>query len=262
MIDETLTGIETERARGAWTITLARPPHNILDLEMIESLDRRVAEAEAAGAPALVLRARGRQFSAGVDVRDHLDDKVNRMLALFDGLLSRLLRYPGFTISVVEGGALGGGCELACVCDQVLATEAAAFGLPEIKLGVFPPFAMTLFPRMIGTKRTAELVLTGRTIHAREALEYGLATKVVRPEDVEAAIQETLHRIRALSPEVLHLAKKTLRDAEALSFQESLALVEETYRNKLMRLPDAAEGLRAFIEKRPPRWGANRRRES
>jgi enoyl-CoA hydratase/carnithine racemase len=107
-----------------------------------------------------------------------------------------------------------------------------------------------------------EMILTGRTLAAEEAVGIGLANQRVAPEALEIALQEILDRTRSLSPAVLRVTKKALLEIDALSWQDSLVLVEETYRNKLMHLPDPVEGLRAFMEKRPPQWEAKPRRES
>lgn len=165
-----------------WLI-LDRPPLNILSIEMLDSLTAALRAAIKQEARLVVLMGAGEQaFSAGVDVRDHLEGREREMLrAVYDNCAAfeelRAARIP--SVALVKGHALGGGCELAVLCDTVIAHENATFGLPEINLGVFPPVAAAYFPRRIGERATMRLALTGETIHAREAFSIGLAHQVL-----------------------------------------------------------------------------------
>src|SRR5690606_10986236 len=143
------------RAPRRATIELARPPRNILDLGLLADLER--AANELAADPELqvvLLRGSERAFSAGVSVQDHTPDKIDRMLASFHGAVRRLRALDAFTVALVDGHCLGGGLELATACDLVVATDRARFGLPEIRLGCYPPVALALYPRRIGLGRT------------------------------------------------------------------------------------------------------------
>ena len=123
-------------------ITLNRPPLNIMTLETLDDLDAAIAHAAAVPAlKVLVIAATGRAFSAGVAVEDHLGDRVGPTLDAFHSVFRRLHAVECVTIAAVQGAALGGGAELATFCDVVVASDAAAFGQPEIKVGVFPPSA-------------------------------------------------------------------------------------------------------------------------
>src|SRR5215470_1465989 len=165
-----------------WLI-LDRPPLNILSIEMLDQLTTAMRDAIKHPPRLIVITGAGdRAFCAGVDVRDHLDGREKEMLravydnyAAFDELRSH--KIP--TVALVKGHALGGGCELAALCDTVVAHEDATFGLPEISLGVFPPVAAVYFPVLIGQNATMRLMLTGETIDAREALRLGLAHQVL-----------------------------------------------------------------------------------
>ncbi|HEV2583893.1 MAG TPA: enoyl-CoA hydratase/isomerase family protein [Ktedonobacteraceae bacterium] len=165
-----------------WLI-LDRPPLNILSIEMLDQLTAAMRQAIEREPRLVVLMGAGeRAFSAGVDVRDHLDGREREMLravydncAAFDAL--RTARIP--SVALVKGHALGGGCELAVLCDTVIAHEDATFGLPEINLSVFPPVAAAYFPARIGSQATMRLILTGETIPAREAFRLGLAHQVL-----------------------------------------------------------------------------------
>ena len=139
-------------------------------------------------------------------------------------------------------------------CDIVIASERARFGQPEIKLGVFPPVAAVLLPRVIGDKRARELILTGDLIDAREALRLGLVNAVVPPEELEQKAEDVLVKLRELSAPALEATKHALDMARGTSFDEALERVENLYLNELMKTADANEGIKAFMEKRKPLW--------
>ncbi|HEX2711926.1 MAG TPA: enoyl-CoA hydratase/isomerase family protein, partial [Candidatus Acidoferrales bacterium] len=176
--------------RTAW-VTLDRPPLNVLDIPMMRSLSRALARLTAE-CDLLVFQGAGvKGFSAGAEVRDHTPDRVAEMLAAFHEIFRQLGRADCLTIAAVHGLCLGGGMELAAFCDFVVAGESAEFGQPEIKLGCFPPVALILLPGLVGLRAALDLILTGRTIPAREACELGLVTRVVA-DDALAQSVETL----------------------------------------------------------------------
>src|ERR1700719_199956 len=165
-----------------WLI-LDRPPLNILTIEMLDHLTAAMRDAIQHPPRLIVITGAGeRAFSAGVDVKDHLDGREKEMLrAVYDNCAAfeevRAQHVP--TVALVKGYALGGGCELAALCDTVIAHEDATFGLPEINLGVLPPVAAAYFPALIGSNATMRLLLTGETVNAREAFRLGLAHQVL-----------------------------------------------------------------------------------
>ena len=138
------------------------------------------------------------------------------------------------------------------MCDLIYAGEDAIFGFPEIKLAAFPAVAMAALSAVIGQKLAAELVLTGRTITAKEALDMGLVNAIA--EDPETQVTECLQRIGQLSPVALRTAKKAFYGWDAIHFDKGLMRTEEIYREEIMRSEDAREGIRAFNEKRRPHW--------
>jgi cyclohexa-1,5-dienecarbonyl-CoA hydratase len=236
-------------------IVLRRPPLNVLHLEMIRELNRAVRDIRPeSGLRALVLAAEGKAFSAGVSVEDHLPDRVALMLGAFHETFRQLRTLSCPTIAAVQGPALGGGCELACFADWVIASEAATFGVPEIKLGAFPPIAALHFPHRVGLARTMQLILTGETLSAREAERIGLVDRVVAPGELRDAVEQIVDRLREKSGPALHLAKRAVLLASGREFDAALDDVERLFLDKLMKTRDAEEGLRAFLEKRPPRW--------
>jgi len=236
-------------------IVLRRPPLNVLHLEMIRELNRALRDIRPeSGLRALVIAAEGKAFSAGVSVEDHLPDRVAGMLGAFHETFRQLRTLSCPTIAAVQGPALGGGCELACFADWVIASEAAAFGVPEIKLGAFPPIAALHFPHRIGLARTMQLILTGETLGAREAERIGLVDRVVAAGELAGAVEEAVQRLRDKSGPAVRLAKRAVLLGASRDFDAALADVERLFLDKLMQTRDAGEGLRAFLEKRPPRW--------
>jgi cyclohexa-1,5-dienecarbonyl-CoA hydratase len=236
-------------------ITLARPPLNLLTIEMLHELGEALERAAARPAlKALVLAAEGKAFCAGVAVEDHLGERARPMLEAFHRIFRQLRTLECATLAAVQGAALGGGAELATFCDLVVAGASATFGQPEIKVGVFPPIAALHYPARIGPARTLRLLLTGEVIGALEAELIGLVDRVVSDDRLTDVVESELARFRSLSAVVLRLTKRAVRDASGLGFEEGLSFLEELYHDELMVTADAEEGLRAFVEKRKPIW--------
>jgi len=242
--------------RTAW-ITLDRPPLNILDTVMMKSLSRMLAhvlDPKAASCDFLIFQGAGKAFSSVAEIADHTPDRIGAMLAAFHQVFRQLARAECLTISAVHGHCLGGGMELATVCDFVIAAETAEFGQPEIKLGCFPPVAMITLPALIGPRAATDLILTGRTISASEAHRLGLVTQVVPDKSLDEAVRQWIGGQRALSAAVLKLAGRSLRRAWQRDFESELGKIEQVYLGQLMKMEDAREGVRAFMEKRQPTW--------
>jgi cyclohexa-1,5-dienecarbonyl-CoA hydratase len=226
-----------------------------MNMEMMEEIvDALSSICKEENLNALVIRAEGKAFSAGVAVEDHMGDKTEPMIHLFHKMFHRLIEIPCPTIAVVEGAAMGGGCELATFCDLVIATDQAKFGQPEINLALFPPVSVVAFPWLTGLNRTMELLLTGETISAGKAYEWGLVNRVVSPEDLEATVGQLLDNLRGKSALALRLTRKAVREAMASSFASAIGKVEQIYLRELVYSDDAQEGLHSFLEKRPPVW--------
>jgi len=247
--------IRIER-RTAW-ITLDRPPLNILDIRMMEALDAALQRALPESDFVIFQGAGPKAFSAGAEIADHDPERVGKMLSAFHAIFRRLSKADCVKIAAVHGFCLGGGMELATFCDFVIATESAQFGQPEIKLSCFPPVAMVTLHHLIGMRAAADLILTGRQISAAEAQRLGLITRVVSDSELRHAVSELLEELRALSPSVLQLTRKTLWNLHSTEFAKQLEEVERVYLSVLMKTHDAQEGIRAFLEKRKPVWKAN-----
>ena len=239
--------------KTAW-VTLDRPSLNVLDIPMMKSLSRLLGRLTAECDFIVFQGAGPKAFSAGAEVRDHTPDRVAEMLAAFHEVFRQLGRADCLTVAAVHGHCLGGGMELASFCDFVLATESAQFGQPEIKLGCFPPVALILLPELVGPRAALDLILTGRTISAREARELGLVTRVVADDALAQSVDALLGELRALSPVALRLSRRALRRSRRVDFEAELEAVERLYLDELMKTEDAQEGIRAFLEKRAPAW--------
>ncbi|MDT5061869.1 MAG: cyclohexa,5-dienecarbonyl-CoA hydratase [Acidobacteriota bacterium] len=238
-------------------ISFARPPLNVFNIAMMREINDAINVcASERDMVAIVFEAAkgGRAFSAGVAVEEHVEETIYQMLDSFHGIFRALEQAGKPTIALVDGAALGGGCELVAGCDIVIATERARFGQPEIKLGVFPPVAAVLLPRIIGDKRARELILTGELIDAEEALRLGLVNAVVASAELAQKTQDVLVKLRELSAPALEATKRAIDLARGLPFEEALTRVEDLYLNELMKSEDAHEGIKAFMEKRKPSW--------
>ena len=236
-------------------LTLARPPLNIMTREMLgeinAALDRAVKNPSL---KVLVLTSEGRAFSAGVAVEDHMGGRLKPMLEAFHRIFRRLRALECVTVAAVQGAALGGGAELATFCDLVVASDAATFGQPEVKVGVLPPIAAIHYPQRIGMAQTLRLLLSGDVVGATEAERIGLVDRVVTGDRLAETVDAEVERFRAQSAVVLRLGKRAVREALGVGFDQALSTLEALYQYELMMTEDAAEGLRAFVEKRKPVW--------
>lgn len=238
------------------TLEIQRPPLNILDLATIEQLGVKLSEVSCdTEVRVVVLRGSGtRAFSAGVAVEDHTADRVPQMLRSFHGALRNLLNLPAVSVAVVQGHCLGGGLELAAACDFVLAEPAATFGQPEIKLGCYPPFAAALYPTLMGTGATIELLLTGNTISTDRAAELGLVTHVSVADELDAELASLVDNLTRHSRSVSRITLEAVRAARNQELDSALETSERLYLEKLLQTEDMNEGIEAFLAKRSPRW--------
>ena len=238
-------------------VTFARPPLNIFTIAMMREVDAALTECMGARDMVAVVfdsLEGSRAFSAGVSVEEHQPETVYQMLESFHAVFRTLEQMGKPALAVVDGAALGGGCELVAACDLVVSSTRARFGQPEIKLGVFPPVAAVLLPRLVGERRARELLLTGEIFDAQEALRSGLVNYVVEPEQLGPKLQEILARLRELSAPALEMTRRALDASRGRPFLEALERAEDIYLNELMKTEDAHEGVRAFMEKRRPEW--------
>lgn len=255
ILQSSLTKLAVDIGTPAARIALRNPPLNVIDIPMMEGLAAALAEIEARpDITVIVLSGEGTSFSAGVDVAAHTPDKVQEMLAKFHAVIRALIASKKVTIAAVHGHCLGGGAELAMVCDVVYTAESAQWGFPEIKLGCYPPVACAALAALVGQKRAAELIFTGKTISGAEAASMGLATRASRDNNPFHATNECLKELTRLSPAALAVTKKAVYAWDAVHFDKGLARAEKIYLEELMTTADVQEGIRAFMEKRAPVW--------
>ena len=248
--------IDTRIDGGVARIVLDAPRANVLDQEMIEALRstfprlRRLEHLKL-----LVFEGRGRHFSYGAKVEEHLPDQVEEMLPAFHALFVELEALGLPTAAVVRGQCLGGGAELATWCGRVFADPTAHIGFPEVTLGVFPPVAALALSWRTGGRMATELVLSGRVLKAPEAQDAGLVDDL--SEDPEAALQAWYASyLRPRSAHALCNAWRASRAPLKQRLELDLPALECQYLDELMAHPDPTEGLRAFLERRPPQWAA------
>jgi len=228
---------------------------NVINIEMMNEINEVLESLnDGKNLKALVIRAKGRAFSAGVDVAEHTEALAEKMIKTFHLMFLLLDRMECPTIAVVHGAALGGGCELACFCDMVIAREGAKFGQPEIKVGVFPPVAAAAFPQYSHLKKVYELLLIGDVILADEAERVGLVNQVYPKDEFEKKAEEFIYRLTSNSGAILRYTKRAIKENIGKPFGEALEWSEKIYLKEMMNSHDAHEGLTAFMEKRKPEW--------
>ncbi|OPX84263.1 MAG: putative enoyl-CoA hydratase echA8 [Pelotomaculum sp. PtaB.Bin104] len=246
--------IKVNNEGGIISITLDRPPLNVLTIAMMEELILAFKWAQQEEGQLVLLDAAGKAFSAGVDVADHTPDKVNAMVDVFERLFKAMSETAKPIVCAVNGAALGGGCELPIFCDIVVASEKAKFGQPEIVVGVFPPIACCMLPKLLSWPRAMELLLSGEVIGAEKAEKIGLANVVLPAENFANGVKEYLKKFLDKSPVVLAMTKKAALAGLNKSFAEGIQEIDRIYLEELMPTEDAKEGLAAFMEKRKPVW--------
>src|ERR1039457_3742817 len=255
MLITSTTRLKVEFSPPIARIALHNPPLNVIDVPMMQEMQQALDEIEARSDIAvIVFEGDERAFSAGVDIKAHVPEQVHEMLAAFHSVIRAIVASRKVTIAAVRGACLGGGAELAAVCDLVYTARDATWGFPEIKLGCYPPVASVALPASIGLKRASELILTGRQVSGDEVVAIGLANRSARDEELDGIVQETLRELRELSPAALAHAKKAIYGWDAIHFDKGLARAEKIYFEELISTADAREGIMAFLEKRPPKW--------
>ena len=256
MSQKTFKNIIFETKEDKAFLTINRPPLNILNISAMEEINDALGSLMGnKEVKVLIISGSGEKaFSAGVDVVDHTEDKVERMLQVFHEIFRNLSKLDQVTIAALKGLTLGGGCEIAIFCDLIFAADNLKIGQPEIKLSVFPPVALLILPRLVGLKKASELLLTGKTIEAQEGEQIGLINKVVPLASFDSELENFIQPLTELSLVGLKYSKKGINLGLETSFLEGLDRIEKIYLEELMTSEDAHEGLKAFMEKRKPLW--------
>ena len=249
----TYTRIAVELRPPAARVTLNNPPLNVIDIRMMEELRAALEQIDThPEITAIVLAGSEQAFSSGVDVEAHTPDKVRGMLADFHSVVRSLISNSKLTVASVRRHCLGGGAELALVCDIVYASPDSVWGFPEIKLACYAPVASVALSAIVGQKLAAEMLLTGRTLSGAEALAAGLINGLA--DDPEALVADCVQRVSQLSPAALRIAKRAFYAWDSIHFDKGLARAEQIYNDELMKTADAQEGITAFMERRRPKW--------
>jgi len=236
-------------------ITLNTPPLNIMTQAMMEEINAVLSQlVDDRDLHLLIFRAEGKFFSAGADVGEHTKEKCPQMIPEFMRIFYQLNRIACPILAIVQGSALGGGCELVTYCDMVIASEKAKFGQPEIAVGVFPPVAVAIFPHLVGRNRAFELLLTGEVVAAGEAERIGLINKAYPAGTFAEDAAEFVKKLTGKSSIVLKYTKKAIDTSLYGPVTQALESAASIYLDQLMATEDANEGLEAFLEKRPPQW--------
>ena len=244
---------------GVARIMLDRPPVNALSLETVRAVVAafRRASDDPSARSVVLSSALARRFSAGLDLQILLGksgETVREFLQeLYVGLHDAQYSLGKPSIAAVNGAARGGGMTLAISCDVIVAGQSATFGYPEIDVGVLPAIHFAHLPRIVGRHRAFELLFTGRSFDAQEALELGLVSKVVPDPDLESAALSVAKVFAAKSQSVMRQGRAAFMRQNDLDYRRSVAAAVEDFCNVTMT--DAAqEGIRAFVEKRKPKW--------
>ena len=254
MSNESPLKVWLEREGALLRLRLARPKANIVDAAMIAALRAAFAAHRGnSGLLAAMIDAEGPHFSFGASVEEHLPASCAKMLAGLHALVVEMLEWPAPILVAVRGQCLGGGLELAMAGSQIFVADDAKLGQPEIQLAVFAPAASCLLPARVGQGVAEDLLLSGRSIDAAEAVRIGLAAGAAA--DPEAAALDYFEKYFAKrSAAALACAVIAARGAYAPEVKRRLAEVERLYVDRMIKTRDANEGLAAFIAKRPPKW--------
>ena len=247
------TRINAELRPPVARVTLQNPPLNVIDVRMMEELRAALEQIEArAEISTIVFAGSERAFSSGVEIAEHTADKIRNTLAAFHSVIRSVVASRKLTIASVRRHCLGGGAELALVCDIAFASPDSVWGFPEIKLACYPPVASVALSAIVGQKLAAEMVLTGRTLNGQEALAAGLVNGVA--DDPETLVEECMQRVSQLSTAALAVAKKAFYAWDAIHLDKGLARAEQIYFDELMKTSDAQEGIAAHLAHRRPAW--------
>jgi cyclohexa-1,5-dienecarbonyl-CoA hydratase len=245
-----------DTSRFAARLTLNQPPYNVLSVPLMQEMAAALESLNGRGdIKCIVLDSSSpKAFSAGISLEDSKPDRVFQTLEAFNCVFQAIAEISKPLIVAVDGPAIGAGSELVAFGDVVIATPNARFAQPEVKMGVFPPFAAVMLPAVIGPKKTYELILTGQALGAEEAYALGFVNKVVPESDLTQAVNDIVARIGEFSSPVLEMTKSVIANSVGMPLNAAMKKSQDIYLNQLMALEDVREGLRARVEQRKPVW--------
>lgn len=238
-------------------LTIDKPKGNIVTGEVLAALHEELDQAPTTPkVRAVLIDAAGKDFSFGASVEEHRPAQAPMMLKRLHSLLKRMLETPMPVLIAVQGRCLGGAMEVALAGSRIFAAPDAIFGQPEIKLAVFAPAASAMLGDRVGPAAAEDLLITGRTVNAAEALALGLVDEVcdVGQSPTDRAVAYVKKHLLEGSASSLRFAVQASRLQRAPRVAKALDEQERLYVDVVMNTPDAVEGIEAFIAKRPPRW--------
>jgi cyclohexa-1,5-dienecarbonyl-CoA hydratase len=249
-------GIAFNDAGTRAALTLFHATGNIITAAMVDALSSALDDvARSPHVKLVTISGAGADFSFGASIPEHAPDRIAAVLPAMHSLIEQLLDAPAPTAAVVRGRCLGGGFELALACDLIFAADGAEFGLPEIALGVFPPAAAALLAGRVGGARATRAILTGESRSADEWQRAGLIELLAPARDLEVAVDRWFEiHFAPRSAAALRHAAAAARYGLLAHVRATLPALERLYLNDLMQTHDAAEGIAAFLAKRPPQW--------
>ena len=257
LMQNSYTTIQLSVVNRVARIVLAQPPLNVLTMAMMKEISDALGQIGHMQEVCVIVFSAApdsQAFSTGVSIEAYRPEFAFQMLEAFHDIFHELNRLSKPVVALVSGAALGGGCELAAFADIVIASQSARFGQPEIRLGVFPPLACVILPRIIGEKKAKEMILTGEVIGSDAARFYGLVNHIVADAELESKAEEIFARLRQYSSLSLSMTRRVINATEKVNLDEALKQAASIYLNELMSCHDPVEGIEAFLAKRPPQW--------
>ena len=247
--------IKLEIAGGVGRLLLARPKHNVFNIDMMNEFNAALEELIKEDAlKCVVILGEGPSWCAGVDVGDHKPEMADQMIATFSRSFELINALQVPTIAAVHGACLGGGMEYAIACDIVIAARKASFGQPEVKLGFFPPYAAVRLPVLIGPAKAIEVCTTGKIYSADEAHGMGFVSQVIDDDVFDVEVERVVKSLKTSSPLILRLNKQAVVENLGADFPTAIQNANDLFLNKLMQTEDTLEGIASFYEKRKPVW--------
>jgi enoyl-CoA hydratase/carnithine racemase len=237
------------------TLCLSRPPANLLNIEMVEELNEVLLGLRAHRKLEVLIIRGGRDcFSNGFDLAELGGPRTQRLIQVYMRLFESLRMMDLIEVAAVEGSALGAGFEVALGCNLFVAADNATFALPETSMGLFPPIATGILPRIAPRRKAMEWVLTGNQISATELHHHGVINRLLPVDRFDAELNRFVGDITSKSGPILALAKRAQFEAYYSTFPDAMSRAQSMFLRELMDLEDAREGMRARQEGREPKW--------
>ena len=247
--------LKVKKGDGVTRITLDRPKHNVLNIEMMNELIAELKSmVEDTRLKCVVLNGAGPSFCAGVEVSDHKPEMAPDMIKTFNRVFELIDAFEVPVIASVHGACLGGGMEVAIACDIIVAARSALFGQPEIKLAFLPPYAAVRLPHLVGPAKAIEICTTGKRYSAEEARQMGMICYAVEDDQLSEATDKLVAEIQYNSPLIIRLNKRAVKKHLGMSIPKAIEGVSDLFLNSLMKTEDVLEGIKSFEEKRKPVW--------